>query len=1436
MSKSSAIVTKKVKTINSETQKIFMVVFAILLLVGLFTVGATYGGYRTFNEIKGVQIPQFQAAEKLKQKASDIVGVFYLVAGDADLEVQMNQMYRYEELKKAFDDNLKSLADSASNLGTAEGTEKLKALAVKTSEIFERLNTNARTMTLANMENRRDEGKKSFALIVKDIDEFIGLVDQIESVVLGDLDRATNSAQRSLRNSSIMGILATVSSIFIALGLIRYLMNFLSISLLPIVNLMHNLRQAVFSINKKRQVISPVSKYSQTVFQKDIVDADIFDLAFNSLGQKSEAFAAVSTALTAVFGEDDMQWSLMEDNFPSLVSLRDSSGGEKILKLTYAPLYQADNTVQDIMIVAEDVTELEKIKRLALAKQSEVLVIQGLVGVDRGDLEAFLADTLAGISQCYDLIGNLETDMESRKLLFRILHTIKGNSRLYNLSTISGVVHVAEGSVVEINNRLDNKDPVGSEFYAQLTSGLRQIEAVVAAHTKTASQLFGITDAAAERREDLLHQQILAIEDVLVAGQPVVFDKLQVDAASLRVQYVVSGLAPTLQESLETSAVIAKHFGSQDLQEKFDALTAAAKSNELKSADQIALAREVYFRFFFQSPRKAKANLSADDFIEPLQKLVKLTKAMKGPSPDAPLSEGDKSVIELALFEFFAICETQKRLEFRFFAQKMAIVAASGWSREEMNSILKQIWQNVGIILHIDSSFILNAGEKSAARQAIEAGMSGDGEQTLDFESDDNSLTIDVLKMSDQLGATLPELAGFLNLALGVESVASLADFLAGSEITQGALQKIFGLILDGVTTDANSEAYTTAVNELPSEVLKAYLTRGFVSAGLRVGIYKTLANYMVDKSLVTEESAKQSYEVSAQWYDDLTGLVEELSEAEAGEVTEIVESLEDLLASLFDYPIKALCAKMEPMMREISRNLGKNINYVVSGDAVSMPRELAYALRDAMVHMLRNSLDHGIEMPNTRSAAAKPDVATIEINCTGDGETIRVLVKDDGAGINVDKVVAKALSMNMITQEQLNAMTPMQRQELIFLSRLSTKDEVSSLSGRGVGMDAVRAIVIDRMHGKITLDSHLGKGSVFSIEIPKPKRRKGSGGAQNEVATFLIETKLAIQTCLPLIDSMLTNAESARKIFRNLHTIKGSATMHNLKGIADMVHFSESIVSAVSVATDNKQPVDDATLDKLRTSLKKILEVVDGQLKFHRQDGGSGERSERDMFIDDAGREMGEAAALLTNIGSDPEAGRKLFQILHTMKSNAQMHKINSLAEAIHSTENIVSAISEKVAAKTPVDAAELKAIEQAVNGVVQELVACQKKSSKSSNRQGGGSGARSERDMFIDDAAREMGEAAALLTNIGSDPEAGRKLFQILHTMKSNAQMHKINSLAEAIHSTENIVSAISEKVAAKTPVDAAELKAIEQAVNGVVQELVACQKKSSKGAKQH
>ena len=196
----------------------------------------------------------------------------------------------------------------------------------------------------------------------------------------------------------------------------------------------------------------------------------------------------------------------------------------------------------------------------------------------------------------------------------------------------------------------------------------------------------------------------------------------------------------------------------------------------------------------------------------------------------------------------------------------------------------------------------------------------------------------------------------------------------------------------------------------------------------------------------------------------------------------------------------------------------------------------------------------------------------------------------------------------------------------------------------------------------------------------------------------------------------MLTNAESARKIFRNLHTIKGSATMHNLKGIADMVHFSESIVSAVSVATDNKQPVDDATLDKLRTSLKKILEVVDGQLKFHRQDGGSGERSERDMFIDDAGREMGEAAALLTNIGSDPEAGRKLFQILHTMKSNAQMHKINSLAEAIHSTENIVSAISEKVAAKTPVDAAELKAIEQAVNGVVQELVACQKKSSKSS------------------------------------------------------------------------------------------------------------------------
>ena len=1385
-----------------------MVVFAVLSIVGAFAVLATFRGYRTFNEIKSVQLPQFQAAETLKQKALDIIGIFYLVAGSSDINIQMEQMYRYDELANAFNANLKSIEDSAPKLGTPERITKVTELTAKTKKIFEVMNHNAREMTLANMAKKPEEGQKFFKLLVADVAGFKKLVDDIDAVVLSDLDDSTKKAQTSLRISTILGVLVTISAIFIALGLIRYLMNFLSVTLLPISNLMHNLRQAVFSINKDLKVISPVSNYSKKVFEKDIVDSNIFDLVFNSLGKKSGAYATVNTALTAVFGEDEMQWSLMEDAFPPLVSMRNQAGAERIVKLTYTPLFQANQTVQDIMIVAEDVTEFEKAKREASAKNAEVLVIQGLVSVDRGDLESFLADTLAGLTQCFDLIGTLETDIESRKLLFRILHTIKGNSRLYNLMTISEVVHVTEQSVVEINTRLDNKDPVESELYAQLTSGLREIEAVVSAHTKTAAQLFGITDASAERREDLLHQTFYMIENTVSRGESVVFDPIQSRSAPLKAQYILSSLKPNLAESIELCSAIAKHFGAQELQEKLDGILAAAKANELKSLDQLKSAREVYFRFFFQSPRKAKYPLDADTFLEPIKKLALLSQCVVARPQSEGFSESEKLRIEQAAYELFNACDAQKNLALRFAVQKFALAVANSWSREEMLGAINNAWRVVGITFHIDSSFNLDPESAKLVSASIDQAIrSPEGTAKIDFELETSPLIVEILQMSEQIGVPLATLARYLTAGLELKEAQELSSFLVGSEGTQAALQEGFLLIKDGLGADSNAENYRKALSQAPSTLIQNQMSIALNSGASRVDLYKVLANYLKDQSLVTEESTQQSYEVSAEWYDKLTGFVEELSGSGAKEIQGTLEGLEDLVASLFDYPLKGLCSKMEPMMRDISKKLGKNINYVVSGDTVALPREVAYALRDALVHMLRNSLDHGIEMPEVRSQRSKADVATIEINCTAQDDQIFILVKDDGAGINTEKVVAKALQMNMISQEQLDQMSSIQRQELIFLSRLSTKDEVSSLSGRGVGMDAVKAIVVDRMKGSIKLESELGKGTVFTIQVPKPKRRKATRGAISEVAAFLLEARMSMQTTLGFVDSMLTNAEAARKMFRSLHTIKESATMHNLKGLADMVHFSENTVSAILQSLDKKEPVEVAAVDKLRSSLKKILEAVEGQLKSHRSEDSSKPKSEVELFIADAHSMMTEAAPFVSQIASDREAGKKLFRILHTLKSNAQMHHLNALADAIHTTEGTVTSINEKVVSGQAVDPTEVKTLEGGMGAVSQALAAAQKKFNKSPTKRG-----HSEVERFLESAGTEMAEASQCLSSVERDPESGRKLFRILHTLKSNAQMHNLKALADAIHTTEATVTSINEKVAAGRPVDPSEVKTLE------------------------
>ena len=1417
--------------IKVETRKAFAIIFAILSLVGMFTVASTFKGFTTFSLIRNVQIPQYQSAENLKQKATEIIGIYYLLSGENDINIQMNEMYRYDELEKSFLDALKLIRSTADQLVVVESRSAVVKLVDDTKTTFDRMNQNARAMTIMNMEGKRDDAKKEFAKIGPDIEVFKKGVEQVEKLLNEDLKVATERAQGFLKWSTVVGVLVTIASVLIALVLINNLLKFLSVTLLPISNLMHNLRQAVFSIDKSQKVVSPVSKYSQKVFAKDIVENNIFDLAFNDLGQKTEAFSAARTAMTSVFGEDEMQWSLMEDNFPPLITKRFPNGTEKILKMSYTPLFdEKTENVQNIMIVAEDVTELEKAKREASSKQAEVLVIQGLVGVDRGDLEAFLNDSISGIGQCYDLLGTFESDMESRKVLFRILHTIKGNSRLYNLMTISEVVHVAENSVVEINKRLDAKETVGTEYYAHLTQGLRKIDEVLASHSKTAESLFGLRSAASAKREDFLIQNMMANEFAIAQKQAVVFDKVQAESMSLKSQYVLSALSSSLRDGLFNTTSLVRYFGKEDLAGSMEAFAKGFNEQDIENGTaDFAPVREAYFRLLFQSPRKKKYELNMDDMLDPLARMFAVSRIAKQ-NLASPISESDAATVFDEGFELYRSFDALAFAELRFGAQRILLNCQAGKTTEALNAVLSQMWQNVLMMFHIDSSLKSQTEgvqiDVEALTNSFESGFDDS-----DFESfeENQFILVDFLRSADSADVTAEEFAELMLEYSGFESTEDLAQFLAGSDESVKHLGKIFELVKDGLSTAANQKTFGEVMAELRYDFVKGYFDSCLKVASKRMDFYRIAANYLPDETLVTEVSAQQSYEVSAQWYEQVSELVEEILGNADDQVSMLAEDLKGLVESIFDYPIKTLCGKMEPMVKDLTKRLGKNINYVVAGDMVAMPREQGYQLRDALVHMLRNSLDHGIEMPSDRVARAKPDVATIEVRTRDLKGAIEVVVRDDGNGIDVEKVVKKAIAMNAISAEKAESMTPKEKQDLIFLSRLSTKDEVSSLSGRGVGMDAVKAIIVEKLKGSITLETEFAKGSKFTLTIPKLRASSSSQRSGSEVEGFLNASVKSMAESREIFGKLLSDGEARNQLFRILHTMKGSATMHNLRNIADLVHVTENIVSDMSIMIDKGESVSDLMLADLKADLDKIETSLRYELSSRTKSRVGASGSEMSYFLAQGAEQVKSCFPMVATLTHSADVGKKMFQILHTLKGNAQMNNLTVLSDSIHKVETDLETINLKVDKKEPVEQGLLDGLTTGLKSV-ETLISIQLKK-VTATRTGR---AVSEVESYLTQAASDLMSCTDWLQTVSTTPDSGQKLFQVLHTLKGNAQMHNLASLSATIHKVEGDLEQINAKVAGKNAVSESEMDGLLSGFKAVEASVAAQLRKASRGSK--
>jgi len=219
-----------------------------------------------------------------------------------------------------------------------------------------------------------------------------------------------------------------------------------------------------------------------------------------------------------------------------------------------------------------------------------------------------------------------------------------------------------------------------------------------------------------------------------------------------------------------------------------------------------------------------------------------------------------------------------------------------------------------------------------------------------------------------------------------------------------------------------------------------------------------------------------------------LEQISKELNNSELDETVErmsrISGDLQTIILNMRMVPVETVFNRFPRMVRQLSKDLGKQIELQIVGADTELDRTVIDEIGDPLVHLLRNAVDHGIEMPQVRLKNGKNEKGTIRLKAYHSGNHVFIDLEDDGAGINREKILQKALGRGIIDGKTAETLTDKQVYELIFASGFSTAEQISDVSGRGVGLDVVKN-TIESLGGSVTIDSNEGYGSRFSIQLP---------------------------------------------------------------------------------------------------------------------------------------------------------------------------------------------------------------------------------------------------------------------------------------------------------------------------------------------------------------
>ena len=324
-------------------------------------------------------------------------------------------------------------------------------------------------------------------------------------------------------------------------------------------------------------------------------------------------------------------------------------------------------------------------------------------------------------------------------------------------------------------------------------------------------------------------------------------------------------------------------------------------------------------------------------------------------------------------------------------------------------------------------------------------------------------------------------------------------DLELSGNVTREAISEVFSWIADDCELDVqpiqNQPNPTTAPNaalavEIEADQAKARGTSIRVSTNKMDALVDIVGELVITQTILNQTVAQFGPDSLAQLNAGLVQLERNLRQ------------LQENVMRIRMLPIGFVFNRLPRLVRDISQQLGKQVELKISGEGTELDKTVIERISDPLLHMVRNSLDHGIETPQERRAAGKPEMACIRIAASQRGGHVIVEIEDDGRGLSQDKILKRAVEHGLVAAN--TKLSPEQITELIFLPGFTTADSVSDLSGRGVGLDVVRNNIYS-LGGNIDVRTRPGQGTCFTIRLPLTLAILDGLGVQVGLQTYIV-------------------------------------------------------------------------------------------------------------------------------------------------------------------------------------------------------------------------------------------------------------------------------------------------------------------------------------------